>query len=70
MLPQNAQYLFDGALKSRILNAREAGQDEQLAVRRYFVEFLRQYALANPVARAKVVSTIAAIAPDLADADT
>lgn len=70
MLPKNAQYLFDGELKSRILGAREASQDEQLVVRQYFANLLRRYALENPIARGKVSSTLTAIAPDLPNLDT
>ena len=66
-LPQHAQYLFDGPLKEGILSARLAGQDERSAVRRYFVEFMRRYAEANPAAREKISATLATIAPDFSD---
>jgi hypothetical protein len=64
ILPQYATAVPDGALKSRILDAREAARDEHLAVRQFFIEQMRQYANENPAARGKVEATFAAIAQD------
>ncbi len=61
ILPQYAPYLLDSDLKARILNSREAGQDEQVAIRQFFLERLRLYGDANPIARAKIEATIASI---------
>jgi len=58
ILPQYAMAMADGGLKARILNSREGGGDEQLAVRQFFIERLQQYADENPVAQGKVRATI------------